>query len=438
MDSLLIAQAIGILVVFLGLIALMVTRKAPTMIALPIMAILFAVIAGVPFMSSNAEEVTIFASIIQKGSMRMSDAIASLLFGAMFAQILNKTGITRGIVKKAAELGGGNALVSAIVFFVITAVVFTGGSGLGMYILVGNIVIPILISTGISPFNAGLVLLLGGTVGSSLNVSGWTVMTQTLGISIDTITNNLLIPLIPFAAVCLAMIVLGVKHDLAKHKAWAMPVESQDDDGEEVTSSKQNVPLLAFISPIIPVVLVWGFKVAILPAIIIAILYVLIVIRPKRPMQVVSSSLIEGTQDTASAIALFMGLGMLMASIGTAQVSGVISPFVNAIIPNNILGYILFFIILAPLSLYRGPLAPYGLGAGIASLFLPGGMNPTMAFLGWQAIGDLSGVADPTQSYIMWIADYTKSDPTDFMKKILPYTMVSTAVTILIGCVLVL
>lgn len=437
MDGMLIAQALGILVVFLGLIGLMIARKIPTMLALPIMAILFAIIAGVPFMSSNAEDTTIFTSIIQQGSMRMSDAVASLLFGAMFAQVLNKTGITRAIVKKAAELGGGSALVSAIVFFFITAVVFTGGSGLGMYILVGNIVIPILISLGISPFNAGLVLLLGGTVGSSLNVSGWSVMTQTLGIELSTITDNLLIPLIPFAAVCLAMIVLGVKKDVAKHKAWAMPVSDQDDD-DEVSSSKSNVPMLAFISPLIPVVLVWGFKFTILPAIIIAMLYVLIIIRPKRPMQVVSSSLIEGTQDTASAIALFMGLGMLMAAVSSPQVSGVISPFVNAIIPNNILGYILFFIVLAPLSLYRGPLAPYGLGAGIASLFLPGGMNPTMAFLGWQAIGDLSGVADPTQSYIIWIADYTKSDPVSYMKKVLPGVMISTAVTILIGCLLVL
>ena len=436
MDGMLIAQALGILVVFLGLIALMIARKIPTMLALPIMAIAFAIISGVPFMSSNAEDVTIFTSIIQQGSMRMSDAVASLLFGAMFAQVLNKTGITRAIVKKAAELGGGSPLVSAIVFFFITAVVFTGGSGLGMYILVGNIVIPILISLGISPFTAGLVLLLGGTVGSSLNVSGWSVMTQTLGIEMSTITDNLLIPLIPFAAVCIAMIVLGVKKDVSKHKAWAMPVSDQDDD--EVVSSKKSVPMLAFVSPLIPVVLVWGFKFPILPAIIIAILYVLLIIRPKRPMQVVSSSLIEGTQDTASAIALFMGLGMLMAAVSSPQVSGVISPFVNAIIPSNILGYILFFIVLAPLSLYRGPLAPYGLGAGIASLFLPGGMNPTMAFLGWQAIGDLSGVADPTQSYIIWIADYTKSDPTAYMKRILPGVMISTAVTILIGCLIVL
>ena len=434
MDGMLIAQAVGILIVFLGLIALMIMRKIPTMLALPIMAIAFAVIAGVPFMSDSAEDATIFKTVIQTGSMRMSDAMASMLFGAMFAQILNKTGITRSIVKKAAELGGGNPLASAIVFFFITAVVFTGGSGLGMYILVGNIVIPILISLGISSFSAGMVLLLGGTVGSSLNVSGWSVMTQTLGIDMSVITDNLLIPLIPFAAVCIAMIVIAVKKDVSKHKAWAMPATEDEDDD----SSNKHVPVISFISPLIPVVLVWGFKVSIIPAIIIAILFILVVIRPKRPLQLVSSSLIEGTQDTASAIVLFIGLGMLMAAVNCSQVSGVISPFVNAIIPSNIIGYILFFIVLAPLSLYRGPLAPYGLGAGIASLFLPGGMNPIMAFLGWQAIGDLSGVADPTQSYIIWIADYTKSDPNAYMKKILPGVMISTAVTILIGCFLVL
>ena len=65
-------------------------------------------------------------------------------------------------------------------------------------------------------------------------------------------------------------------------------------------------------------------------------------------------------------------------------------------------------------------------------------MNPTMAFLGWQAIGDLSGVADPTQSYIIWIADYTKSDANSYMKKILPGVMISTAITIIIGCFIIL
>ncbi len=44
-------QLIGIIVVFLGAVALMMTRKLPTILALPIMAILISVIAGVPFMS---------------------------------------------------------------------------------------------------------------------------------------------------------------------------------------------------------------------------------------------------------------------------------------------------------------------------------------------------------------------------------------------------
>ena len=88
MDGLLIAQAIGILVVFLGMIALMITRKIPTMLALPIMAIAFGIIAGVPFMSSSADDATIFTTIIQKVSMKMSDAMASMLFGAMFEEFL--------------------------------------------------------------------------------------------------------------------------------------------------------------------------------------------------------------------------------------------------------------------------------------------------------------------------------------------------------------
>ncbi len=432
MDSITIIKGIAMLIVFLISVGLMVSKKIPTIIALPVMAIVFAVIAGVPFMSNNADDVTIFKTIIQTGASRMSDAVAGLIFGAWFAQVLNRLGITKGIVKKAAELGGDRPLITAIVFFAVTAVIFTGGSGLGMYILVGNIIIPIMITTGVSPFNAGLVLLLGGTVGSMMNVSGWLVMVQTLGITMAVIRNNIWIPFFPFALICLAMIIFNIHRSNGKRKAWAMPT---NDQGEP---TKKQAPMISFISPLIPVILVYAFKIDIVAAIIISTIIAVILVHPKRPMQAITSGLIEGIQDVASPIALFVGIGMLLVSVSSAQVSGVLTPLLKMIIPSSALGYILFFVLLSPLAIYRGPMALYGLGAGVGALLVPGGMNPIMVFIGMQAIGDLQGVSDPTQSYIVWIADFTKTDVMDYLKKTIPWCVLSVATSIILGVIIML
>lgn len=427
MDTTTILQAVLMLIVFLGAIALMVSKKMSTILALPTMAFLFAAIAGVPFMSDDPEVVTILGSIMQTGASRMADAMAGLIFGAWFAQVLNRLGITKGIVKKAAELGSGKPLVTALVFFVVTGIVFTGGSGLGMYILVGNIVIPILISTGVSSFNAGMVLLLGGTMGSMMNVTGWAVMETTLGITMDNIRDNIWIPFLAFAVICLVMIVFYIKNDSGKRKAWSIAANEPD------TPTTKNAPVISFISPLVPVLLVYFVKMPIVPSIIVAILVALILVRPKRPMQVLSSGVIEGIQDVASPIALFIGIGMLLVSVTTPAVSGVIAPLLDMIIPTSAFGYILFFIILSPLAIYRGPLALYGLGAGIGALFIPAGMNPAMVFIGMQAIGVLQGISDPTQSYVVWISDFTKSDVLDYLRRTIGWMVVGVAISVILG-----
>lgn len=116
MTSLMWVQAIGILLVFLVFVGLMMTRKLPTILALPLMAILFAVIAGVPWMSNDPEATTIAKTILSSGSMRLSGAIAGLIFGAWFGQILNKVGITKSIIRKAAELAGDKPVLIAVLF----------------------------------------------------------------------------------------------------------------------------------------------------------------------------------------------------------------------------------------------------------------------------------------------------------------------------------
>ncbi len=205
MGSIQTIQAIGILAVFIISVILMMTKKVPTILALPIMGVVFALIAGVPFMSSNAETYTIAKNVLEAGAMKMSTAIAGLIFGAWFGQILSKVGVTKSIIKKAAELAGDKPLGIAITFFVAASVIFSASSGLGMVILVGTIIIPIMLTAGLSPLVSAMVLLLANAVGVTFNVSNWGVYTDVVKLPVDTVAAYTLIPAIPLIVISLVI-----------------------------------------------------------------------------------------------------------------------------------------------------------------------------------------------------------------------------------------
>ncbi|RJG20771.1 citrate transporter [Paenibacillus thiaminolyticus] len=422
-------QAIGILLVFLVFVGLMMTRKLPTILALPLMAILFAVIAGVPWMSNDPEATTIAKTILSSGAMRLSGAIAGLVFGAWFGQILNKVGITKSIIRKAAELAGDKPVLIAVLFFATASIIFSAAGGLGMVILVGTIVIPIMLTAGISQFVASIVVISAVGVGALFNVSNWAVYVDVLGLSVQTIADYTLVAALPLILVSLAMIIFYIRRDGKGRKAWAMPTASGGEG--------KKVPAFALISPLVPVILVFAFKLDIVPAVVIGALVTILLTWPKRPIHVLSSALVEGIQDVAGAMALMIGIGILLNSVMAPQVSALISPLIEAVLPTSPLMYILFFTLLSPLAIYRGPLNVWGLGSGIAALFVSAGMTPVAAMLALRVVSNVQAVSDPTNSHNVWVADFTKSDINDILKKTLPWMMVAVLISMVLGSFMV-
>nr|WP_242069552.1 citrate transporter [Paenibacillus dendritiformis] len=405
------------------------TRKLPTILALPLMAILFAVIAGVPWMSNDPEATTIAKTILSSGSMRLSGAIAGLVFGAWFGQILNKVGITKSIIRKAAELAGDKPVLIAVLFFATASIIFSAAGGLGMVILVGTIVIPIMLTAGISQFVASIVVISAVGVGALFNVSNWAVYVDVLGLSVQTIADYTLVAALPLILVSLAMIIFYIRRDGKGRKAWAMPTASGGEG--------KKVPAFALISPLVPVILVFAFKLDIVPAVVIGALVTILLTWPKRPIHILSSALVEGIQDVAGAMALMIGIGILLNSVMAPQVSALISPLIEAVLPTSPLMYILFFTVLSPLAIYRGPLNVWGLGSGIAALFVSAGMTPVAAMLALRVVSNVQAVSDPTNSHNVWVADFTKSDINDILKKTLPWMMAAVLISMVFGSFMV-
>jgi hypothetical protein len=100
----------------------------------------------------------------------------------------------------------------------------------------------------------------------------------------------------------------------------------------------------------------------------------------------------------------------------------VMEPFLRGILPQSAVAYILFFALLAPLALYRGPLNFFGLGAGIAGLILGARLMPAVALMAaYLAVGQIQGVCDPTNTSNVWLATFTKCSTERFLKRTLPY-----------------
>ena len=287
-----------------------------------------------------------------------------------------------------------------------------------MIILVGTIILPIMISAGLSPILAGTVLLLSNGIGVTFSVGTLGVYIDTLGLPLETVTKYSWLCGLPLILVSVIMIVFFVKKEGAVRKAWAMPA------GE--AASEKNVRSIALISPLIPVVLVFALKLPLVPAIMIGIVAALILSTPKNFVQVASSAFVEGIQDTAGAAALMIGIGMTLQAVMAPEVAKILQPAIQAIIPTNTVMFVLVFGLLSFLAIYRGPLNVWGLGSGIVALLAAAGMNPIAAMVALRLDSNVQAVCDPTNSHNVWIADFTKTDVNEYLKKTILWIMAST------------
>lgn len=95
------------------------------------------------------------------------------------------------------------------------------------------------------------------------------------------------------------------------------------------------------------------------------------------------------------------------------------------ILPSNPIVYVAVFTILSPLALYRGPLNMYGLGSGLANIFVAAGtLSPAAVGMALRSTSVVQCVSDPTNTQNVIVADYANVDVNDILKSTLPYTMV--------------
>ncbi|MBX9721234.1 MAG: hypothetical protein K2X81_07560, partial [Candidatus Obscuribacterales bacterium] len=169
---------LGCFIVFLLMAALMYTRRISALLALPIMAVVIATIGGIP-------PADILKDVINAGAMKLHSAYATTMIGAILAELINKHGIAKSMVRWVAEFAGDSPFLLGLLMTLVTALLFSSLGGLGAVIMVGTVVLPVMLSLGIPAAIAGGLYLFGINLGGMFNLSNWVLYKEVLNVQQD-------------------------------------------------------------------------------------------------------------------------------------------------------------------------------------------------------------------------------------------------------------
>lgn len=438
-------SAILVLVAFFIIAGLMITKRLSTMVALPVLALVIAFVCGVPWieMSNGKDAGTgIMKGVIEGGSVKMASSYAALMIGAWIGQYMNHVGISKTLIKTAAELGGDRPFLVTIFVCLAIGMLYTTVSGLGAVIMAATIALPIMVSVGVPKFLAGCIFLFGYAIGLSINLANWTYFTSVTHITYASMQTFSFVMLVLTALTTLVFITINFKREGVKF-AWAAENNMDPDDDDD---NYQKAPVIAMLTPLVPMILVVAFKWTVITSFLASIVYCFFAMlifgkdqTAKKLLSLLPRSAIDGVADTAVATMIMIGIGMLQASLGHPMVVNTIKGFVSMVLPSTPFGFIVFFAILAPITLYRGPLNIWGLGSGIAAIMAGLHILPPQAITGaFCSCERVQVIGDPTNSHNVWISSYVGADTNQILVRVFPYIWVLAIMGIITTSVLFL
>lgn len=551
-----IFQIALLFIVFLTIAVLMFFRKLPALLALPIMAFLFPIISGV-----SVDETV--QSVLGLGSTKLSEAYTIAIFGSMLSVLLQKTGIAESFIKIGAELSGDKPWTIAVIMLLLITLLFTTLGGLGAIIMVASVVLPIMASVGISPLTTAGIFLIGLSLGGTLNVGNWAVYTTVLAMPVDEVRKFALIMFsITFFVALIYITIMLYKdgHDIDFKKIikksfifisiigilyFVYSLLEISDSNSSITKiigsslsltfvllkyivaviltlffvfsifrafrnknsispSAKKIHWISYLTPTIPLILILIYNMNFIAAFILGLLYGFVSTYQKKSLNLLVRSILEGGSVVMPAVALMLGIGMLLLAVlgppsatvkeevaigNTGKIiykvpSGFVSfdkgrniivrvallngeskiqaeskpkavwltdstisiygqnnskilcelnnwpvlnllkPVFNKIVPNNPFAYVIIFLLAAPLALYRGPLNVWGMGFGMAAIFLAAGMPPGAIMGLLLSVGQIQGISDPTNTQNVWLANEMRIDVQKILWNTIPFTWV--------------
>ena len=403
-------QGILMVAIFFIMAALMIMKKMPTVLALTIMAVFYSLVSGEPVNG----EYGLFTYVIPTGLNRLASTMMLVVMTCWLGKIMEHTGVTHTIVKKAAEFGGDKPFVTAFAVCIACCLLFTVLNGTGSVALVGSIALPILLSLGLSPVQAAGAYLCTYGIGSYFNPT-WLAAYITL-FNAGTSSELLIVACIVGGLGLIAMtaqLLIAFRRN-GKKFAFAAPVESEEIAPTEVETLKGFRGLMACLTPVVVIILAFAVKMQTASVLFLGVIWICIFTYKggwDKYISMVGQSIVEGWEMASATCSLMIGVGFVVIACGTPLVKDCIMPVVGGILPKTVPGLIIFACICAPLCLYRGFFNPWGMGAALAALLLVDPKFGGVAYVAWFLCPAYwNNAHDPASTQCIWSANFAGTD----------------------------
>jgi len=405
------------LLVFLVGVFLAMKGENPILIFLP-MAIVWAVLAGTPLKE-------VVAKVIDGGGTIYASTIVIILFGAWFGQILVQTGIAESLIRTALELAGDRPLVVALAVCCVVAFLSTSMYGIGAIIAMGVIALPIMMAAGVPPKVAACVMSMSVTSAYCMNPVAFATMKPLFKSEYNPYFSYYATFGAIFFAFTLLMCVVQLRTGGIK-KYSAVNVGA-------APAQKPRAGWFACLAPLVPVaaivLLQWGMISAFMLGALYALLATVRTRRIRETVDLACKCLYDAFPDIATVVAIWIMVGMLIVAGQLPQVQAALKPIFAPVLPSTPFGLLLFFGLLSPLGLYRGPFIVTGTGAALLAIFLAVGTFPGwFLYLFWLGGYAMAAAFDPTTSWNVWLIGYTRITHRQFLFTGVPFAWVAILV----------
>ncbi len=423
-------------VLFIILAIVMMTRKLPAILVMPIMAVGIALVAGMPLIPGAEGAENILDTVLNDGTSRLIGNVIIIIFASWLANILYKTGITDMMIKKAAELGGDKPVVVTALLVLVSALLFSAMGGVGAVAMIGGTMLPVMISVGVKPLAAAHLFMAALSAGYNVQPSNIAVVANMCGVEVKDITLAGWV-LCVFDLVFAFVYMFFSNRKEGKKYAFAMPV--QDEDLESIKNNDQVKgirALLAGLTPVLIIALVYFFKWNMVACYVIGIIWIIIMTAKggwSKYVSLLTQAAYDGVKDAAPPVMIFMGIGMILTSVASTTVQTALAPFMSLIVPGTVIGLLIFCAVLSPLSLYRGPFNILGLGSCLAAGIIGlGTFPPVLLAAVFYCTFRWPAQACPTATQVVWVSNYVGEDPVNVSNKVFIANWVMTAASVFI------
>ena len=400
--------AILVFLIFLLTVGLIITKKVEFVRALPAFGIVTAILAGT---SITGSEYSIADYVIVKGATTLAEPMFIYILSVMLAIFIVEFKLDESINHLCLKYLQNNLKGILWVVAILTIIVSSIITNFSSIILIAIIFMPILLKIGFNKQGSVVLLLLSSAIGSCLNPGYHILYANLLSWNIDKVKD--------FYYIMAVVGVIALVFYIFLNSKYVKDIESIDYEQKNIKVNWQGLCTI-----FIPFIAVLGFKLNIETGLILALSYGFLAMGSKQPFMDMLELLKVSIYKSTKVIILLSSVGIFMHAVKTPEVVELMAPLLLHLMPKSPTQCLLFFTILSPLVLYKGPFNLQGMGAGLSAVIISStSMNPMVLGMALLSLNNLRKMMDPLDVQNIALMQYVDVDTNLVIKKILPYAL---------------